>query len=237
MCSNEWVADRSIDSIDHRNGTGSTTGENAARVSTAVIKRMEQITRQQIHNTDGPLRQTISGVASDSNDSHGAFSNGVEERIAILEGYLACVPVAPVVRADVYARLKALEDRVLAIEKALKSPIGSSSNALAYVESLRRQQRRDAAKPGATNSSAIAGSSHITLDLPVAGIVGAAGDSANDDAMELEPTLVKQPWARETAPVQVIRTVTVVGNDAVRVCISIVLAVVVVVVVDDADSW
>jgi hypothetical protein len=72
---------------------GSDTNEEhttAARVSTARIRRPEQIGIQHISNPDGPLAKTLSAssIATRSQVT-ASFCDGVQERVALLEGYLS----------------------------------------------------------------------------------------------------------------------------------------------------
>jgi hypothetical protein len=108
------------------------------------------------------------------------------------------------VAGDIYARLKAIEDRVLAIELSLQRPIGSAGNALAHVEALGSRSHQ-----GTTTNTAV-GSVAGKANTQAIYAIDPCDDSLDDlNAMELEPVLLKQPWAiaKETAPVAVIRTV------------------------------
>jgi len=96
---------------------------DAARVDTVLLKRAEQIQRTVNYNADGPLSDSTHAQKQQIREKFDEvlLPPALEERVSTLETHLGIV--VDRVPADIWARLKRLEDKIIEIEDNLGAPI------------------------------------------------------------------------------------------------------------------
>ena len=122
------------------------TGTISARTAAAQISRATQIQTSVVHNEGGPLAQTVmhqdalpetagplaaaSSLLHPRTPASGAES-AVDQRLRLLEEHLRVVPhgrAPPPVSKDIYARLRAVEERLLQLERVVVKVADEASN-------------------------------------------------------------------------------------------------------------